>query len=55
MCHRQHHSTPRKHSLSVTRVTLRSTLSDAPHCNGAAVLEADGEDGEVRVKDETGF
>ncbi|CAJ1060765.1 Hypothetical predicted protein [Xyrichtys novacula] len=47
MCHRQHHNIPRKHSLSVTRVTLRSTLSDAPHCNGAAVLEAEGEDGEV--------
>ncbi|KAI3368688.1 hypothetical protein L3Q82_025686, partial [Scortum barcoo] len=55
MCHRPHHITPRKHSLSVTRVTLRSTLSDAPHSNGAAVMEAEAEDGEVRVKDETGF
>ncbi|XP_035808990.1 neuromedin-U receptor 1 [Amphiprion ocellaris] len=55
MCHRPHHITPRKHSLSVTRVTLRSTLSDAPLSNGAAAVEAMVEDGEVRVKDETSF
>ncbi len=55
MCHRPHHITPRKHSLSVTRVTLRSTLSDAPLSNGAAVLEAEADDGEVRMKDETCF
>nr|XP_029134179.1 neuromedin-U receptor 1-like [Labrus bergylta] len=55
MCHRQHHNTPRKHSLSVTRVTLRSTLSDAPHGNGAAVVEAEPEEGEVKIKDETSF
>uniref|UniRef100_A0A8C4E167 Neuromedin U receptor 1a n=1 Tax=Dicentrarchus labrax TaxID=13489 RepID=A0A8C4E167_DICLA len=55
MCHRPHHITPRKHSLSVTRVTLRSTLSDAPFSNGAAVVEAEAEDGEVRMKDETTF
>ncbi|XP_072244779.1 neuromedin-U receptor 1 [Leuresthes tenuis] len=55
MCHRQHHISPRKHSLSVTRVTLRSTLSDAPHSNGAAVVEADAEDGEMKMKDETTF
>ncbi|XP_026179354.1 neuromedin-U receptor 1 [Mastacembelus armatus] len=51
MCHRPHHITPRKHSLSVTRVTLRSTLSDAPLSNGNAVVEAEAE--EVRIKDET--
>ncbi|XP_070688774.1 neuromedin-U receptor 1 [Pempheris klunzingeri] len=55
MCHRPHHITPRKHSLSVTRVTLRSTLSDAPFSNGAAAVEAEAEDGEVRMKDETSF
>nr|XP_046247876.1 neuromedin-U receptor 1 [Scatophagus argus] len=55
MCHRPHHTAPRKHSLSVTRVTLRSTLSDAPLGNGAAVVEAEAEDGELRTKDETSF
>lgn len=49
MCHRPHRSTPRKHSLSVTRVTLRSTLSDAPLGNGAAVVEAEAEDGDRKV------
>uniref|UniRef100_A0AAV2KX62 G-protein coupled receptors family 1 profile domain-containing protein n=1 Tax=Knipowitschia caucasica TaxID=637954 RepID=A0AAV2KX62_KNICA len=53
MCHRPHHKTPRKHSLSVTRVTVRSTLSDAPLSNGTAVVEV--EDGEARGKDETSF
>lgn len=53
MCHRPHPITPRKHSLSVTRVTLRSTLSDAALSNGAAVVEA--EDEEVRMKYETSF
>ncbi|XP_068599628.1 neuromedin-U receptor 1 [Brachionichthys hirsutus] len=52
MCHRQHHITPRRHSLSVTRVTLRITLSDG---NGTAVIEAEAEDGEMRMKDETSF
>ncbi|XP_023255616.1 neuromedin-U receptor 1-like [Seriola lalandi dorsalis] len=55
MCHRPHHIAPRKYSLSVTRVTLRSTLSDAPVSNGTAVVEGEAEDGEVRVKDETTF
>lgn len=54
MCHKSHHSTPRTHSLSVTRVTLRSTLSVTPLSNGNAVVEAEGE-GEIRVKDETSF
>lgn len=52
MCHRPHHITPRKHSLSVTRVTLRSIVSDAPLSNGAAVAEVEEDDGEVRMKDE---
>lgn len=55
MCHRPHHITPRKYSLSVTRVTLRSTLSDAPASNGTAVIEAEAEDGEGKMKDETTF
>lgn len=55
MCHRPHHIAPRKHSLSVTRVTLRSTLSDAPLSNGAAVVEAEAEDADMRMKDETSF
>lgn len=55
MCHRPHDIIPRKHSLSVTRMTLRSTLSDAPLSCGAAVVEAEAEDGEVRIKGETSF
>ncbi|KAG7217522.1 hypothetical protein INR49_021449 [Caranx melampygus] len=55
MCHRPHHTAPRKYSLSVTRVTLRSTLSDAPVSNGTAVIEAEAENGEGRMKDETTF
>lgn len=54
MCHRAHHSTPRTYSLSVTRVTLRSTLSVTPLSNGTAVVEVE-EEGEVRVKEETSF
>uniref|UniRef100_A0A665X4D9 Neuromedin U receptor 1a n=1 Tax=Echeneis naucrates TaxID=173247 RepID=A0A665X4D9_ECHNA len=59
MCHRPHHIAPRKYSLTVTRVTLRSNLSDVPVGNGAAVVEAEAEaeveDGEVVTKDETTF
>lgn len=56
MCHRAHDSTPWKHSLSVTRATLRSTLSVTPLSNGTAVVEGEeGGEGEVRVKDETSF
>lgn len=58
MCHQAHHSTPRTYSLSVTRVTLRSTLSVTPLSNGAAVVEVEEEgegEGEVRVKEETSF
>ncbi|XP_060934651.1 neuromedin-U receptor 1 [Limanda limanda] len=55
MCHRPLHIAPRKYSLSVTRVTLRSTLSDAPLSNGVVVVEAEAEDGEARVKNETTF
>lgn len=52
MCHRA----PRNHSLSVTRVTLRSTLSVTPLSNGTAVVEGEEEgEGEGRVKDETRF
>lgn len=54
MCRRAHRSTPRKHSLSVTRVTLRSTLSVTPLSNGTAVVEGE-EEGEVRAKEETTF
>ncbi|KAM8887731.1 neuromedin-U receptor 1 [Synchiropus picturatus] len=53
MCHRPHHIIPRKHSLSVTRVTLRSTLSDAPLSHRAAVVEAEAEEG--KLKNETSF
>ncbi|XP_067086077.1 neuromedin-U receptor 1 [Osmerus mordax] len=38
MCHRTRHAPPRKYSLSVTRVTLRSTLSDALPTNGPAMV-----------------
>ncbi|KAM9385357.1 neuromedin-U receptor 1 [Pholidichthys leucotaenia] len=55
MCHGPHRTAPRKHSLSVTRVTLRSTLSDAPLSNGAAIVEAEGEEGEVIMKYKTSF
>ncbi|KAM9849114.1 neuromedin-U receptor 1 [Aulostomus maculatus] len=55
MCPRPLHITPRKHSLSVTRVTLRSTLSDAPLSYGPQVAEAQADDGEAKVKEETSF
>lgn len=55
MCHRPHHITARKHSLSMTRVTLRSTLSDVPLNYGLTVVEADAENKEERVKDEISF
>ncbi|KAF3690816.1 Neuromedin-U receptor 1 [Channa argus] len=55
MCHRPHHISPRKYSLSVTRVTLRSTLSDAPLSNGTAVVEVEAEDRETTIKDEMTF
>uniref|UniRef100_A0A667ZAD7 Neuromedin U receptor 1 n=1 Tax=Myripristis murdjan TaxID=586833 RepID=A0A667ZAD7_9TELE len=56
MCHRPRRPVPRKHSLSVTRVTLRSTLSDGPPSNGNAVLEGEVEYGLCREKeDETNF
>ncbi|KAF7667214.1 hypothetical protein LDENG_00072070 [Lucifuga dentata] len=58
MCHLPHNTTPRTHSLSVTRMTLRSTLSNAPPSNGTAVVEVGVEDslcGDGRVKQETKF
>lgn len=55
MCHRPQLIGPRKHSLSVTRGTLRSTLSDVPLSNGAAVVEAEAEDREMGMKEETCF
>ncbi|KAM4629845.1 neuromedin-U receptor 1 [Polymixia lowei] len=51
MCHRPRHPAPRKHSLSVTRVTLRSTVSDAPPSSSNAVVEVEVEEKE----DETSF
>ncbi|XP_028300787.1 neuromedin-U receptor 1 [Gouania willdenowi] len=53
MCHREHQTNPRKHSLSVTRGTLRSTLSDTPLSNGPVVVEVKVDGGEL--KDETSF
>ncbi|KAM6962457.1 neuromedin-U receptor 1 [Aplochiton taeniatus] len=41
MCHGPRHPVPRKYSLSVTRVTLRSTLSEAAPSNGTAVVEGE--------------
>ncbi|XP_071764167.1 neuromedin-U receptor 1 [Centroberyx gerrardi] len=56
MCHRPRRPAPRKHSLSVTRVTLRSTVSDAPPSNGTAVVEGEVEDGLCGEKEnETSF
>lgn len=56
MCRRAHRGAPRNHSLSVTRVTLRSTLSVTPLSNGTAVVEGEEEgEGEGRAKDETRF
>ncbi|XP_068445991.1 neuromedin-U receptor 1 [Clinocottus analis] len=51
MCHRPHHANPRKRSLSGTRATLRSTLSEVP-LSGAAAAEAAAEE---RKKEETCF
>ncbi|XP_030647755.1 neuromedin-U receptor 1 [Chanos chanos] len=45
MCHHKRRPTPRKHSLSMTRVTLRSTVSDIPPSNGTPLT--DGEDYEL--------
>jgi len=36
-------------------VTLRSTLSEGPLSNGAAVVEAEAEEVEMRMKDESCF
>ncbi|XP_014005315.1 neuromedin-U receptor 1 [Salmo salar] len=43
MCHRPRHPVPRKQSLSVTRVTLRSILSEATPINGIAGLHEEKE------------
>ncbi|XP_061540074.1 neuromedin-U receptor 1 [Phycodurus eques] len=53
MCHRPHNAIPRKYSLSVTRVTLRSTLNEAPLSMGANVVEGEVEDGERVAKEES--
>nr|XP_055074298.1 neuromedin-U receptor 1 [Misgurnus anguillicaudatus] len=45
MCHRTWHPAPRKRSLSMTRVTMRSTVSEIPPCNGTVANE--GEDYDV--------
>nr|XP_023699996.1 neuromedin-U receptor 1-like [Paramormyrops kingsleyae] len=42
MCRRTRHPVARKHSLSVTRVTLRSTICELPSTNGVPITE--GED-----------
>ncbi|XP_034035872.1 neuromedin-U receptor 1 [Thalassophryne amazonica] len=55
MCHRTHHVTPRTQSLSVTRITVRSTLSDTLLNNGCAVVEAQAEEGNRRKKNESSF
>ncbi|CAL8253046.1 unnamed protein product [Merluccius merluccius] len=59
MCHWPRQPPPRGHSFSVTRVTLRSTLSDAaapPTNGGLAVVEGDVEGGIYGEKeDETSF
>ncbi|XP_036374820.1 neuromedin-U receptor 1-like [Megalops cyprinoides] len=47
MCRRVQRPVARKHSLSVTRVTLRSTLCEIPPSNGLATSE--GEDDDVYV------
>ncbi|XP_077573462.1 neuromedin-U receptor 1 [Stigmatopora nigra] len=52
MCHRSH-AIPRKYSLSVTRVTLRSTLNEAPLSTGANVADDEAVDVEQAVKEET--
>ncbi|XP_051980446.1 neuromedin-U receptor 1 [Xyrauchen texanus] len=42
MCHHKWQPSPRKRSLSMTRVTMRSTVSEIPPCNGPVTTE--GED-----------
>ncbi|KAA0712472.1 Neuromedin-U receptor 1 [Triplophysa tibetana] len=42
MCRRKWHPAPRKRSLSMTRVTMRSTVSEIPPFNGT--VATDGED-----------
>ncbi|KAM9797509.1 neuromedin-U receptor 1 [Syngnathus typhle] len=55
MCHGAHNSIPRNYSLSVTRVTLRSTLNEAPLSSGANIGEVEVEDGEQAVKEEINY
>ncbi|KAG9351194.1 hypothetical protein JZ751_025084 [Albula glossodonta] len=45
MCQRSHRPATRKHSLSITRVTLRSTVCDNPPGNG--MPHSDGEDCDI--------
>ncbi|XP_056132823.1 neuromedin-U receptor 1 [Lampris incognitus] len=53
MCHRPRRPAPRKHSLSVTRVTLRSTLSDTLPSNSAAAGEGEVKGGSlIREKED---
>ncbi|XP_056303540.1 neuromedin-U receptor 1 [Danio aesculapii] len=44
MCHHKWRPVPRKRSLSMTRVTVRSTVSDVPPCNGNVTIEGDDYD-----------
>ncbi|XP_061681190.1 neuromedin-U receptor 1 [Syngnathoides biaculeatus] len=53
MCHRAHNAIPRKYSLSITRVTLRSILNEAPLSVGANVVEGEVEDGDRVVKEDS--
>ncbi|TRZ00006.1 hypothetical protein DNTS_022348 [Danionella cerebrum] len=46
MCHHKWHPVPRKRSLSMTRVTVRSTLSDIPLGNGTGVAETEDYEGD---------
>uniref|UniRef100_A0A8C2J530 Neuromedin U receptor 1a n=1 Tax=Cyprinus carpio TaxID=7962 RepID=A0A8C2J530_CYPCA len=55
MCHHKWHPVPRKRSLSMTRVTVRSTLSEIPPCNGTVTTEGEDYDMDDCQENKTSF
>lgn len=55
MCHHKWHPVPRKCSLSMTRVTVRSTVSEVPPCNGTITTEGEDYDMDECQENKTNF
>lgn len=55
MCHHKWHPAPRKYSLSMTRVTVRSTVSEVPPCNGTNTTEGEDYDMDGCQENKTNF